>query len=261
MLTDFVRGDENDLVRAALFHLRSQASTLWLRKKEALERDNVQITWHVFSGFLISAYGMDNPKDLARDTLDALTVASCGTIQKYFNHFRKEMAVLGNDRSPHDYVYRFLKGLPRSLQTSCKILFGNQPEAPVDDYMAFAAKFGKSDVDTAVRSDKIVATGKRRRAPDGDDGRGGTQAKLQPLTDEERARCIAEGRCFRCRKVGHHSDACPTSWKSRGGGGDKSKGVNKPNRRDGGSRNRGSGKVKSHATSVDNWRCKLSTVK
>ena len=34
--------------------------------------------------------------------------------------------------------------------------------------------------------------------------------KVARLTPEERKRCIEKGLCFRCRKPGHLSGACPT---------------------------------------------------
>ena len=33
--------------------------------------------------------------------------------------------------------------------------------------------------------------------------------RLGPLTDEERKKLSAEGRCFRCRQLGHMSRTCP----------------------------------------------------
>jgi hypothetical protein len=35
------------------------------------------------------------------------------------------------------------------------------------------------------------------------------------LTDEERTKLMKEGRCFRCRKLGHMSRACPDKGKGK----------------------------------------------
>jgi hypothetical protein len=36
------------------------------------------------------------------------------------------------------------------------------------------------------------------------------------LTDEEHTKLMKEGRCFRCRKLGHMSRACPDKGKDKG---------------------------------------------
>ena len=39
--------------------------------------------------------------------------------------------------------------------------------------------------------------------------------KLKKLTSQERAKCMREGRCFKCRKVGHNAKTCRTTKRSQ----------------------------------------------
>ena len=45
--------------------------------------------------------------------------------------------------------------------------------------------------------------------------------KTGRLSDEERAKLLKEGRCFRCKKMGHMSRNCPDKKDSKGKGTDK----------------------------------------
>lgn len=43
----------------------------------------------------------------------------------------------------------------------------------------------------------------------------GQRPRIEKLTPEERARCIKDGLCFRCRQAGHSSQNCPNSNKTQ----------------------------------------------
>jgi hypothetical protein len=122
-LSDIMGENESGWVRVAGYHLRPPAQSMWFRKTQSLNLFKLPVTWAVFSDFLKSAFGSDNPQDEARAELESLTVAKCGGLQEYLHRFRRATTILGNTRTTQALVFYFLKGLPKFLVTACKIHF------------------------------------------------------------------------------------------------------------------------------------------
>ena len=98
-LSDLMGENEAGWVRVAGYHLRPPAQSMWFRKSQSLSVFKLPVTWAVFSDFLKSAYGSDNPQDEARAEFESLTVAKCGGLQKYLHRFRRATAILGDTRT------------------------------------------------------------------------------------------------------------------------------------------------------------------
>jgi hypothetical protein len=216
-LSDIMGENESGWVRVAGYHLRPPAQSMWFRKSQVLNLMKLPVTWAVFSDFLKSAYGSDNPQDEARSELETLTVAKCGGLQEYLHRFRRATAILGDTRTTQDLVFYFLKGLPKFLVTACKIHFTGRVGCSVDEYMAFTAKFNPTEVSVGVAAE----ANSKKRAREGEAGpegpnkkasHGGSKDKklsqLTHVSQEEIKKRRLENRCFYCGKPGHRIEKC-----------------------------------------------------
>lgn len=146
-------------------------------------------------------------------------MASCGNIQDYVRVFRQQIAVLGDTKSREDYIFQFVRGLPRFLRTGCKMHFAEKPEAEVDEYFGFVGKFAPDEVSAGVAAETKQAQNKKRgRNGPGNAGPsgGGNRAVRQRLSDEEYARRKANNECFTCGKTGHRQNECHSNKNGNG---------------------------------------------
>ncbi|ESK81446.1 hypothetical protein Moror_15818 [Moniliophthora roreri MCA 2997] len=120
----------------------------------------------------------------------------------YVNDFRVMADESGYDDQALIHIFR--KGLPNSL--SAKIL--NQPQGRSMDLEGW--------YEAAIRYDeqykyyKAVQKPKRFRIVDDKKKKVSINRMTNQLSDEERKKYMADGRCFRCAKQGHMSQDCPT---------------------------------------------------
>ncbi|ESK82722.1 hypothetical protein Moror_5689 [Moniliophthora roreri MCA 2997] len=120
----------------------------------------------------------------------------------YINDFRVMADESGYDDQA--LIHIFCKGLPNSL--SAKIL--NQPQgrpADLEGWYKAAIRY-----DEQYKYYEAVQKPKRFRITDDKKKKVSINHMTNQLSEEERKKYMANGRCFRCAKQGHMSRDCPT---------------------------------------------------
>lgn len=135
-----------------------------------------------------------------------LSLASLKTtdVRKYIDEMETSFGALdflGSELPEAVQLESFLEGLPDTVAEKLTL---NKTEN-VEEAASMLHQLATLALRKAKKAQSLAAarTGGQRQnvAP--------SSTARTTLTDEERARCIAEGRCFYCRKPGHMSANCP----------------------------------------------------
>ena len=188
-----------------------------------------------FHGAMVRALGIPFPQDQARKDLDAVKQTS--TVSAYASKFQSIVAHLPVGESAN-HLYAFIRGLKPELQAFLAGKINNMTDTWHTAH-TLASTFETSPLyrpsPAAPRppprpsspSPRLFAVSsssappRRGRSPTprpSNNASSPTRPKLLPLTDEERAYLIANNGCFRCRQLGHISDACTTFTSNRSAG-------------------------------------------
>jgi hypothetical protein len=226
-------------VLTATCYLRGFAKT-WINKQEKSGKSFETI--EEFGEALLQYFGAPQSLKSVTTRLSALSTRSM-TIHEYNLEFSR-IADKCDELSERQKVTLYLKGLPpkvhdwilgqrkhRKLEESMEaavedfdaweVLQEVRPPKQDPIYPAFPAD-GSSRPPNAHRQEYLPAAAShqtprppyqppRRPAPRPahyPETGPGQRPRIVPLTTEERARCVQEGRCFRCREQGHCAAEC-----------------------------------------------------
>ena len=121
-----------------------------------------------------------------------------GTVSDYIKHMR-QLRVILPDVNEKDVVFAFTQGLKHDL---CMEVTRANPET-FNEACAIATRM-EGLYDNCRPNQPVLPTNAVTMMP-----------KPKKLTEEERAKCIREGRCFSCRQPGHSFPECTVRFYSR----------------------------------------------
>lgn len=152
-----------------------------------------------------------NPVETAINKMKALQ--QTGTADDYISAFRP-LAIRSGITTLSVLVDYFLSGLSAGLVRD--IMRAHTLPSDIDGYYKLAAQ-----LDLQWRKGNELTKAKRPATSNttstATTTKQSSSVKLRKLTDDERAKLRKEGRCFRCREVGHVSFDCPQRNKTNQG--------------------------------------------
>jgi hypothetical protein len=171
------------------------------------ESNTLPATWNEYLHQFRTRFGLKATQHGIRDRINALQQrGTLANVHAYNSEFdRLQMLQQGMDEG--SLVSAYIRGLGPKLRPQ---VVPNRPET-VREAMELATL-----IDAAMNNsaDYTPATASSTAAPMEINFASG---RLAPLTDEERTRLRKEGRCFRCRQLGHISKDCPSAGKRPNG--------------------------------------------
>jgi hypothetical protein len=234
---------EDKKVQFARLHLVPRVLTQWNIRAKALslipanEPGHVNVNdWAVFKEALVKMYGLHDPSEKARKTLNKLSQGkqSAEEFQKKFS--ATASLITENPLSPNDLAGRFWDALDPELKILMKA--ANQGKRPtelnqlyelsvlLDPDLEELRKTKSEESKSKTKSMSIggqasTQTSEKKRKQEGNGPLGFSQRKkktsrlaqatagLPPLDAEKQKRLKEEGKCFICEQTGHRAFKCP----------------------------------------------------
>ena len=196
--------DGQDQVDFASSFLEGTA-LLWFLS--CLESRKTFANWAELKESLSATFGpLDEEED---DRLNLFALTQTGPLDDYIQDFsRLSLNVTALDE--HSRALLFVRGLTDGLRADAM----REHPRTLSEAIRAARTARRNAVLTRPRGS--VGSSRNRRALDTAENVASTEQpvssqrfKRQKLTDEERAKLMREGRCFRCRSAGHLSKDCP----------------------------------------------------
>ncbi len=221
-------------VSFAVTYLREQARVWWSSLTNEIRIENQ--FWDAFTKLLLRKY---RPVDQSRTSrIQLQTLKQINSVSSYNNVFSTIMQNI-HDMSIADQLHYYLQGLKENIQirlvteefgdlhtamnAACRtdsLLYRKNPIVNSNNYNnARRNNFGTgTSVATAVNNiDVEVEENEMNEESDHEIvGVNAAYVRFTKLTDEQRAQCRREGRCFKCRNKGHMANSCPTSTNRNG---------------------------------------------
>lgn len=208
---------EEQQISAAATFLVGNAMRWWRTHQEAVETQDATAitTWEQFSKLLKSFFEPKNAEEQARIALRYLKQE--GSVRKYVYQFNSLSLQLPN-MHPADKISFFISNLSPPIRTHLRI----QSPASLQDAMAIAEKLDHT-FEMPRRDDnrnKRNFQGNNRQFQQQNRNYNGNYKRPRPVTsvqyvntivgmsDEEHARHMKEGLCFKCHNKGHRSKQC-----------------------------------------------------
>lgn len=130
------------------------------------------------------------------------------SIEQYTTQFKALLSRCDfTSQDEHKHLYK--RGLNANILEKLIVIPSN-----LDDFYDMATVIGRT-----IEEIKDELKGRNNYKGRSNQGSGktynqsGQRPRIEKLTPEERARCIKDGLCFRCRQAGHSSQNCPNSNK------------------------------------------------
>ena len=196
--------DGQDQVDFASSFLEGTA-LLWFLS--CLESRRTFANWAELKESLSATFGpLDEEED---DRLNLFALTQTGSLDDYIQDFsRLSLNVTALDE--HSRALLFVRGLTDGLRADAM----REHPRTLSEAIRAARTARRNAVLTRPRGS--VGSSRNRRALDTADNVASTEQQIssqrfkrQKLTDEERAKLMREGRCFRFRSAGHLSKNCP----------------------------------------------------
>lgn len=206
---------EMDSIRFAVSLLRGPALTWWRSTHTQLNYS----TWKNFKANMIANYQPVDPVKKARGRLYALK--QVGPVFKYNQLFRSIILLIPGI-TEEEKRYQYERGLKPEIRRELVL----KDFRTTEEAMIMAERF-----DSAFWPTGTAPEGKKTSSYKASSYKGSEKPvlvddpmevdatmdvaavedsrRLKKLTPEERARCLKEGLCFRCRKSGHVTKDCP----------------------------------------------------
>jgi len=211
------------------FYLKGRAKLWWQGCRDAATYANNPLAssggFSSFASFrtaLITALGNPFPQAKARRDLDV--VRQTASVSAYASNFQSIVSLLPPTESAN-HLYAFMRGLKPEIQLQLTSMINMDTDtwhraytlastiesSPLYRPNAAPAPAPRRPTPTRLSAASDVPSSPRRgRSPTPHPSTNANPPpKLDPITDEERARLIRLGGCFRCRQLGHISTACP----------------------------------------------------
>jgi hypothetical protein len=238
--------DEMYMINYAAAALRESASTWWQSiERVANENNNPITTWAQWRKVFLDHYQPMKAAEQAREKLYNLIQSS--TVSKYIDLFNNNLLHI-SDMSDNDKLFQFLRGLHPDIYrevhlqhpTSLVLAQNYALKAELDNISRASwfkrnrnsggksnhqgynggnyqrgnnvppanAAGGATPMELGQLSDASTTDSDNVNPPESELNAIG---QLQKLDEAARAKCMKEGRCFRCRNVGHVSRNCPNN--------------------------------------------------
>ena len=198
---------------------KNQVNLLDKRVDEQLVSPDDERLWKAFAQDFKSAFTNTTEKQDAYVKLKSLKMTG-GDLDTYISDHEALVLLTGWNLEGDGSVEAFHDGLTPGL----KIAILKRDDLPVtlDEWKTAAKK--EQTKWALIKSSGLLKSGgkgsdrqnkwknalsKREQTKKDPDAMDVDNVRLGPLTDEERKKLSAEGRCFRCRQLGHMSRTCP----------------------------------------------------
>jgi hypothetical protein len=221
-------------VSFAVTYLREQARVWWSSLTNEVRIENQY--WDAFTKLLLRKY---RPVDQSRTSrIQLQTLKQISSVSSYNNVFSTIMQNI-HDMSTADQLHHYLHGLKENIQIRLvteefddvhtamnaaarvdSLLYRKNPIVNTNHYNnGRRNNFGTgTSVAMAVNNIDVDVEPQENEMNEESEivGVNAAYVRFTKLTDEQRAQCRREGRCFKCRNKGHMANTCPTSTNRNG---------------------------------------------
>lgn len=169
-----------------------------------LESGRAFANWESLKEGLAESFGPLDVEEESRLSLFSLTQE--GNLDGYIREFSR-LSLNVSELDQHSRALLFVRGLQDNLRYDA---MREHPKTLAEAIRA--ARTAQQNISQAswnYRGRKKSGSFNRRPASPTERIRTQSPERRQTITDEERAQLLREGRCFKCRKVGHLSRNCP----------------------------------------------------
>lgn len=236
-----------ELLLAAEQYLTKAAREYWEGHRARLNRENVTITWEVFSDLIVKGFGGIDPAQTARDKLAAMRQRKGETAEKLTVRFLQQLSLLEEPMAEADMIMLFRNALLPDLRTRVVTALATRRISAFAEYADFVRRFEQdlrvdelirkphNDVDADTNGGHV--SGKRRRSGKGRDKATKTTKLNQVKTEKEKpvkapppaqtapnstapsgsgsGEQIKPKQCFGCKQEGRLAKDCPVLRKAQ----------------------------------------------
>jgi hypothetical protein len=204
----------------AIKQLLDEKVSRWWRSLSEGEGVETPTQFNQFEKALISRYRAHNPEHVARQKLESFKQK--GSADSYADGFTT--LALAAKLNEKEKQFKFIEGLKPRVHEKVSIEYELDKLKTFKEVVDYAVAVDNALFKNDNRSDRKTGSykGQQRNGqtnssshPPASTASGSAPmdvdayTKIPKLTPETRAQCIAEGRCLRCRELGHIALNCP----------------------------------------------------
>jgi hypothetical protein len=220
--------EDTSCVAHTRLHLDGKAANIWDHHGNTLRDDDAGLrNWDDVVRFLRAHLGPSNPDITGRIAIHAMKQK--GSVSSYADAFMTTLRTFTMPMADFDQREHFIRGLKTECQTFVRGHILDTPThvptfkealewALLYDktlYKHYTSSTHSSHARGGSATPMELGALESRLAKLEASSTPSSTPRLAALTDAERAKCVAEGLCFRCRLAGHSAKNCPKNPNGR----------------------------------------------